>query len=241
MMKRPSLLALPAVGAALVVTGLAAAAAGVSGSIAGPVTSVKGDTFTLKSSLSPTGTATVHTTSSTTITEQVIGSRDDLKTGQCAVVIGQRGKNGSITAQRVMLSSPVKGSCQNGFFGGRGAGPRANGGPPRRQGGYGPPPGGYGRPPGNFANFGFAAGAITAVNGSTVKLHSNQRGDSTVTVSSKTQIGKTEKVDVSAIKVKECAFVRGTSSDKGVNVSAQNVSLTQPGPNGCNAGFQRRR
>jgi hypothetical protein len=239
-MKRPSLLALPAVGAALLVTGFAAAAAGISGSIAGPVTSVKGDSFTLKSSLSPTGTATVHTTSSTTITEQVIGSRDDLKAGECAVAIGQRGKNGSIAAQRVMLSSPVKGSCQNGLFGGRG-GPRGNGGPPRQRGGYGPPPGGNERPRGNFnfANFGFAAGAITAVNGSTVKVHSNQRGDSTFTVSSKTQIGKTAKVDVSAIKVKECAFVRGMSSDKGVNVSAQNVSLTQPGPNGCNAGFRR--
>src|SRR5262249_42126151 len=77
-MRRLSLLALLAAGAALLATGIAAAASPVSGSIAGPVTSVNGDTFTLTSSLSPTGKATVKVTPATVVTEQAAGFKDDL-------------------------------------------------------------------------------------------------------------------------------------------------------------------
>ena len=47
-------------------------------------------------------------------------------------------------------------------------------------------------------------------------------------------------VGASGIAVKDCAFVRGTSSDKGVTVTAQNVSLTKPTSAGCQFGFRGR-
>jgi hypothetical protein len=54
-----------------------------------------------------------------------------------------------------------------------------------------------------------------------------------VTLSSKTAYTKTVTVGASAIKAKLCAFVRGTSTDKGVTISAQNVSLSKPVSGKC--------
>ena len=102
------------------------------------------------------------------------------------------------------------------------------------------PAGGSGPPKGNggFAGFGFATGAITEIKGSTLTLH-GQRGSASVTVSAKAQLTKTVSVGASAIKVKVCAFVRGTSSDKGITVAAQDVGLSKPGPGGCTPRFRR--
>ena len=219
-------------GAVLLGTGLAAAAAAVSGSIGGPVTSVKGQTFTLKTSLSPTGSSKVLVSSATVITEQANGSRADLRKGVCAVALGQTNSKGVILATRVMLSAPVKGKCGGGFGGG---GPRGGGNGP---GGQLPPQTGSRQRPGFSGNVGFASGAITAVAGSTITLHSSPQGTSSMTVSSKTQFLKTIDVTASAVRVGHCAFVQGTSTDKGVTVTAQDVRLSKPGPNGCTATFR---
>ena len=61
----------------------------------------------------------------------------------------------------------------------------------------------------------------------------------TVAIAAKAQFTKTVQVGASAIKVKLCAFVRGTSADKGVTVAAQTIGLSKPGANGCNPGFRR--
>jgi hypothetical protein len=232
-MRRPkaTVLALAVVGTVLLSTGLAVAAAPVSGSIAGPVTALEGQTFTVKTSLSPTGSSKVSVSSATVITEQTTGSRADLRKGVCAVAVGQKNGKGVIQAMRVTLSAPVKGRCGAGLGGGRpqGSRPRAGSRPPQTA---------YGRPPAGLANVGFAAGGISAVTGSTLTLH-NQQGTSTVTVSSKTQIVRTVRVDASAVKVGMCAFVQGTSGDKAVRVTAQDISLSKPGPNGCTPGFRR--
>ena len=174
--------------------------------------------------------------SATVITEQATGSRADLKKGACLTALGQKNSKGVVAATRIMISRPVKGRCGGGFGQGdraNGSRPRANGSPP--QGSTTPrrPPGGTG----GFANFGFANGAISAIKGSAITVH-NQRGSTSVTVSAKTQVLKTISVGASAIKVKLCAFVRGTSTDKGVTVAAQNISLSNPGPNGCNSRFR---
>lgn len=208
---------------------MAVAATPVSGSVSGPVTSVKGQTFKLTTSLSPTGSSTVQVNSATLITEQSAGTRADLKKGVCATALGQKNKKGVVAATRIMLSQPAKGKCTTGF--GR---PGSQGGSPPQGARRQQPPGGAG----GFANFGFANGAISAIKGSTLTVH-NQSGSTTVTVSSKTQVTKTTNVGASAIKVKMCAFVRGTSTDKGVTVKAENVGLSQPGANGCT--FQPRR
>ena len=42
-----------------------------------------------------------------------------------------------------------------------------------------------------------------------------------------------------AIKLKSCAFVNGTSTDKGVTVTAQSVRLSQPRNGSCTFGGRR--
>jgi Domain of unknown function (DUF5666) len=215
--------------AAAVCTGLAAAATPVSGSVDGPVTAVKGSTFKLKTSLSPTGSSTVSVVSATVITEQAVAPHSALRKGACVMAVGKKNAKGVVTASRVTVSAAVKGSCTSGFTRRGGTG----GGPPQGGGGQ--------RPPGGFtgsANFGFAFGQVTKTKGSTLTVK-GFRGTTTVTVPAKTQVLETKRVGPSAIEVKMCAFVRGTSTDKGVKVKAQNVSLSKPTKTGCTSGFRR--
>ena len=60
-----------------------------------------------------------------------------------------------------------------------------------------------------------------------------------VSVSSSTQLERTVTVKAAAITVSECAFVHGTSSDGGVKVTADSVSLSAPTKSGCSSGFPR--
>lgn len=220
------------------VAGLAAAASPVTGSIVGPVVSAKGTRFVMSSTQVPKGRATVSVTKSTVITRERTVKAKVLKKGVCVVATGRRDAKGTVAADQISVSQPVKGQC-GGFFGpGRGQGARAG-----RPGGQPPatttrPSLPRQRPPGS-ANFGFAAGAITAVKGSTITVH-DQRGSATVTFTAKTRIVETARVAASAIKPKLCAFVRGTSSDKGVTVTAQDVRLFEPVRNGCATGFRPR-
>ena len=216
--------------AAAVLVTAAAAATPVQGSISGPVTSVKDNTFVVKTTLSPTGSSKVEFSSKTTIREQVAGTRADLKKGACVTAMGTK-KGTTVTAQRISLTDPVKGVCGGGFGGFRGGNGGGNGAPPQGGGngrGFSPP-----------ANFGFAFGEITLVKGSTLTVK-GRSGSTNVTVDAKTQIGKTLMLKASAVKVQLCAFVRGTSSDKGVTVAAQDVSLTKPVNGSCTFGFGRR-
>lgn len=231
---------LSALAAAGAVVAAASAAAPVSGSISGPVAAVKGSTFTVTTSLSPTGKAKVDVSKSTTITTQQTLARSALKSGLCVVANGQKNGKGVVAAQRVSLSTPVKGQCTTGFN--RGGGRPGGGVPPtgrQRPPGAGGGTGGGGF--GNFANFGFAFGTISSVKGDTltVKGTVNKKAvTTTVTVGAKAQISKTVKVGVSAVAVKDCVFVRGTSTDKGVTVQAQDVTLTKPTATGCQFGFR---
>jgi hypothetical protein len=225
-----------------VLAGVASAAAPVTGSISGPVVSVKGSTFTVTTSLSPTGKSAVTVSKSTTIITQETVALSALKAGDCAMATGQKNSKGVVTAQRISLSTPVKGQCTAGF--GRGGARPGGGAPGSGTGGQRPPGSGNGSGGfGNSANFGFAVGTISSVKGDnlTVKGTINGKAVTTaVTVSSKTQISKTVQVGASAIAVKDCAFVRGTSSDKGVTVAAQSVNITKPTSTGCRFGFTGR-
>jgi len=223
-----------ALAAACALTGVAAAASPVSGSISGPVTSVKGSTFTVTTKLSPTGKATVAVGKSTTILTQETVAVGALKTGDCVMATGQKNGKGVVAAQRISLTTAVKGQCNAGF-GRRGGRP-----PGAPTGGNGPPAGGGNGGFGNNANFGVAFGKITADKGSTLTVSGtiNKKAvTTTVTVSSKTQVSKTVQIGTSGIAVKDCAFVRGTSSDKGVTVTAQNVNITKPRAGSCTFGF----
>lgn len=233
-MLRVLILALGGLAASAVI---AVAATPVTGSISGPVTSVAGQTFVVRTPLSPTGSSKITIGSSTTIDAQIGARRTALKPGECVLATGQRAKNGKITASSIMVSKPGKTGCTAGF--GPGGGRPGGGSPPAGQPQRSRPPAGRSGVPGRPANFGFAFGTITKINGSTVTLRA-QSGTTTVILSTKTSIRETVKVHSSAIKVNACAFVRGTSTDKGVTVKAQSVNLSPPGPNGCNAGFPGR-
>ncbi len=216
----------------------ATAATPVQGSVFGPIVSVQGTTFTLTTSLSPSGKSTV-TVGKATITEQGTAPKSSLKVGACVAATGARGKNGVVAATRITITEPVKGQCGAGFGGGRGSGPPRTGTVPRT-GTTPSPPGGFG----GGANFGFAFGSVTKVSGSTITVKGRSFGSTkatttTVTVSAKTSLDQTLTVNASAIKVKMCAFVRGTSPDKGLTVKATNIALT-PETNGkCASGFRR--
>jgi hypothetical protein len=220
-------IALTALATAAVVTGVAAAAAPVTGSISGPVTSVSGTTFVVKTTLSPSGKAKVKVTSKTTIQEQVAATRADLKKGACVTGMGTK-KGTSVTAIRVSITPAVKGSCTSGT-GRRPGGPGGGGGL-----GGGGGAGGSGRPT-PPANFGAASGMISAVKGSTVTVK-GQTGTVKLVVNSKTQIGKTVTLTASTIEKSMCAFVLGTSTDKGLTVTAQNVNLSKPRSGSCTFG-----
>jgi hypothetical protein len=227
-----------AMAAALVLVPAASAASPVQGSLFGPVVSVKGTTFTITTSLSPSGKSLV-SAGSAKITEQAVAPKSSLKVGACVMATGARNAKGVVAATRITISQPIKGSCTNGFAG-RGGG--AGGNRTRTT----PPTGGQ-RPPGGFgggANSGFAFGSVTKKSGSTLTVKGTSFGSSaprttTVTVSSKTSLTRTISVAASTIKVKTCAFVRGTSADKGLTVKATSVAITRETKGTCTNGVRR--
>jgi hypothetical protein len=233
-----------ALAVACVVVGVAAAAAPVTGTLSGPVTAVKGSTFTITTTLSPTGKSTIDVSKSTTIVGQETVASSTLKTGDCVMATGAKSSKGVVTAQRISLTASVKGKCTVAFGRGGGGG-RPTGGtrPPGTGAGGAGGAGGGGGGFGNSANFGFAFGAISAVKGDTLTVKGTLGGKAvttTVTVSAKTQISKMVDLAVSAVAVKDCAFVSGTSTDKGVTVNAKNVNITKPTSTGCRFGFAGR-
>ncbi|MGH2933237.1 MAG: hypothetical protein ACRDL2_01795 [Gaiellaceae bacterium] len=217
----------------------ALAVAPVQGSVFGPVVAVKGGTFTITTSLSPSGKSLV-TVGSAKITEQATAPRSALKAGACVTATGTKNSKGIVAAQRISVSAPVKGQC-GGFVGRRSGPPRTGVGPPRTgtvpRTGTTPrtqPPGGFSR----SANFGFASGSIVTASGSTLTVKGRAFGSTkatttTVTVSSKTALDETRTVKASAIKLAMCAFVRGTSPDKGKTVKATDIALTPETKGAC--------
>jgi Domain of unknown function (DUF5666) len=231
-----------AVAAGLVLVPAASAASPVQGSVFGPVVATKGSTFTITTSLSPSGKSVV-SAASARITEQATAPRSSLKVGSCVMATGARSAKGVVTATRISISQPVKGQCGGGFFGrGVGGGTRPGGGPPP-SGTRRPPTGGAAGGSG-FRNgsFGFAFGSVTKLDGSTLTVKSAFGGTArttTVTFTPKTTLGETKTVKVGDVALKSCAFVRGSSTDKGLTVKATDVAIT-PETNGkCTSGFRR--
>jgi hypothetical protein len=207
----------------------ASAAAPVQGSLFGPVIAVKGTTFTITTSLSPSGKSAV-SAGSAKVTEQKAAPQSSLKAGACVVASGTRNTKGVVAATRITISQPVKGSCTNG---------RAGAGANRPT----PPAGGTPRTGGGFpGNGGFAVGSVTKVKGSTLTVKGSFGGASrttTVTVSSKTSLLRTVTVKPSSIEVKMCAFIQGTSADKGKTVKATSVALSAETKGTCTNTFRR--
>lgn len=225
--------------AATLVVATTASAAPISGSISGPITSVSKNAFAVKTTLSPTGSSKVTVTAKTSIREQVSGTTADLSKGECVTAMGTK-KGSTVIASRISLTPAVKGKCTTGFQR-PGGGARPPGGGARPPGGGTPPPGGGTRPPSGFtppANFGFATGLISLMKGSKITIKSTT-SSTTVVVGSKTQISTTKTLKASEISEKLCAFVYGTSNDKGKTVAAQDVQLSKPRNGSCTFGARR--
>jgi len=224
---------------AVALASLVAAASPVQGSVFGPVVAVKGTTFTITTPLSPNGKSVV-AAGSARITEQATAPRSDLKVGACVMATGAKSAAGVVAAQRISISQPVQGKCGGNFF-------RAGGGGGR----FTPPPGGGGtrtRPPGGGfnrpGNFGFAFGQVTKLSGSTVTVkgtdfRTKKATTTMVSISSKTTLSEMKTVKAADIPLKTCAFVRGSSTDKGKTVTATDVALTPEANGTCTAGFRR--
>lgn len=215
------------------------AAAPVRGFVSGPVTSVGAAGFVVKTTISPTGSSRVVVGKKTAIDRQITAARSALVKGACVVATGTRGSGGVVQAASISISRAGSSGCTGGFPGGRstGNGPPAGQGqaPGQGQRPPGAPPQGYGPPP----NFAFAGGQITAVDGSVLQVKS-RTGTVKVKVSASTRLSRVIRVGKGAVKVGMCAFASGTSTDRGVTVSAESIRLSEPGPNGCNRGFPGR-
>jgi hypothetical protein len=181
----------------LVGVGAVAAATFVSGSVAGAVTSVAGSTFTIKTTVTSTGSSKVKLSSNTAITKQAGGTRASLKRGDCVCASGTASGT-LVEAAQVVITGTSSSQCSGGFGGGNGSRQPGNGG------GFTP-----------SGNGGIAFGTISAVNGSELTV-TGRFGAKSVVVSSNTTIMKTVSATAAAVVLKECAFVRGTSSDGGL-------------------------
>jgi hypothetical protein len=220
-----SLALLAAAAAAAVLAGVALAASPVTGSLFGQVTSTGGSTLVVASQQAPKGHAKVVLGKSTVVTKTVAASAGNITAGSCVMVVGQKDTSGKVTAQRVTLQRVPKGST----CGARPQGGATPGGAPS---GRTPSAGGQ-RPPG-----GFVSGTVTSVKNGTLVVH-GRSGSTTVIVTKSTVVTRTVSIASSAIHVKDCVFVRGTSTDAGSTVSAQNITDNAPVNGKCSQGFPR--
>jgi hypothetical protein len=198
---------------AVALAAVVSAVSPVQGSVFGPIVSVSGTTFTMTTPLSPNGKSIV-SAAGARITEPVTAPRSSLKAGVCVMALGSRTAKG-VAATRITISDPVKGTCvpAGGF----------------RLGTTGAPPAGAPKSGGGFQRRvgpgGFAAGTVTKVAGSTLTV-TGPRETTTVTVSATTVLERVATVKVTELRTKTCAFVRGTSTDKGKTVKATDIALS---------------
>jgi hypothetical protein len=92
----------------------------------GKVTAVSATGFTVASQFPGTASqaprdTTVTVSGSTTYTTTKPGTASALKVGKCVVATGQSDDTGAVTADRLVVSDPVNGSCTGGFTIRRGA------------------------------------------------------------------------------------------------------------------------
>lgn len=221
-------------------------AAGRSPGGSGEVVEVKGSTAQVKGSDSQVA---VTWTDSTTFTQQISGSADDVKVGSCVMVTPAEDSSSStdaVAAGSVRITEATDDGCSmGGGMGGGMGGPQGGGMPPE-----GKAPNGE-RPEGKAPNGerpdkaggprgGFAAGEVTAVTGSGFTVKSQRPGgeDATaveVTTSGDTTYAKTAKASSDDVKVGVCVTSRGESDDTGA-ITATSISIADQVDGECSMG-----
>ncbi|HLN41583.1 MAG TPA: hypothetical protein VK215_03965 [Acidimicrobiales bacterium] len=189
------------------------------------------------------GTATLQLTSSTTYSQTVSATAQDVTVGGCVAVTGTPPTNGSAAgpvAARSVVISGAGSPCP--FTGSTGFGGRGNG---RFGGGGGFGGGGFG---GGGFSLASTSGKVTAVSGSAVTLVGTGRivgsvgassvGSSSkpaqveVSTSSATTYTKVESASHSAVVLGRCVNVFGSKAPSGT-LTATSVSVRPAGPSGC--------
>jgi hypothetical protein len=194
---------------------------------------------------STTAQNTVVYTASTKFTQVTPGH---VAAGDCVTVTGApaTGSTSGLTATSVRIVSKVNGACPaaGGFGGGA---PGGGGSFPRRPGGA--PSDGSSAGSGARRAFANATGTVSSTAGSTILvkgvLRSGQRaaGSSTppapttitITLPASATITTTVAATSAAAAVGKCAIAIGTANSVGA-ISARSITISTPGPNGCNAG-----
>ncbi|HLM96343.1 MAG TPA: DUF5666 domain-containing protein [Acidimicrobiales bacterium] len=220
----------------------------------GSVTAVSGSSMSVESSFS--GTTAVQLTSSTTFSQTVSATAQDLTVGSCIDVTGTPPASGSAAGPIVARSVTVSGArspCPPAGGAGLGGGRSGSGGR-----GFGGGAGGGLGGGGGFGGTGFslasASGKVTAVSGSSLTLAGTGRivgssGTSSVgstsqptqveiSASSSTVYSEVEAASQAAVVVGRCVTVLGSRTASGA-LTASSVSVRPPGTNGC-GGFGAR-
>ena len=172
---------------------------------------------------------TVDYTNTTTITQTRTGVLADVVPGSCVIATGTKDASGTVVASSVRLSQPVNGACNAGL-GNRP--PGANGAPnpnatpraiPRRTPAPGQP-----LPA-------FAAGKVTAVNGTSITLQPATGAAQTITVPTTVTVSESNVASASDLAVGDCIQATGPKDSSG-KVAATALSIVPAGPSGCFTG-----
>jgi hypothetical protein len=190
---------------------------------------------------STTAQNTVVYTAATTFTKVTPGH---VAAGDCVIVTGTpvAGSTQGLTATSVRIVAKVNGACPTAGTGPGGAGGR--GAFPQRPSGT--PSNGVGQ----RRAFASATGTVSSVAGSTILLQGVLRnGQSapdnatppaptaiTVTLGASTTVTQTVPATSAAAVVGQCASAIGTANSTGT-ITARSITVSSPGPNGCQSGF----
>lgn len=159
---------------------------------------------------------------STRFLQTVASSMAEATVGTCVNATGQKDASGAVTATTVNLMLNMNGTCSQPNAGGGGAG--GAGGQGRVPGGGGP------------ANLGFARGKIISVSSIGITVQDASGATVPVDVPATARITKTETAAASQLAVGQCIQASGQRDASGT-VTARQVSIVPPGPNGCASGF----
>jgi hypothetical protein len=191
---------------------------------AGELAQINGTSLILNTTA---GDVTVGYTTTTTITQTKTGVLADIVPGSCVVITGTKDATGTLVASSVRLSQPVNGACAAGPGNrgpGAGTGTRPNpGGTPRAT----PAPG---QPVPSFA-----AGSVTAVNGTAVTVQPTTGAAQTVTVPTTVTVAESSAAAASDLSVGDCIQATGPKDAAG-KVAATSLSIVPAGPSGCFTG-----
>lgn len=199
----------------------------------GQVAAVDGSTAQVQGSSSQTA---VTWTSSTTFTQQVAGSLDDVTAGSCVVVSGEG--DDTVTATSVRITEAEGDDCSGGF-GGPGGDRPDRGDAPQDRPSDAPTdrPSDAPRGMGGGMGGGLAAGRVTAATDSGFTVASTRPGSDesssvTVAVTDDTTYTTTEKADADDVKVGVCVQTRGESDSKGA-VTATSIAISPAADGEC--------